>query len=318
MAPRAFFLLLSFVLLAGAAPAPKGAAATPAAPAPMAELWVDPGDLSSRNLFYGPGGRGSVPDPAVDYQLRKRDTTGHSQGYYVRDPAGRKWKVKIGEEVSSEIAASRILWALGYRQPVLHYVPRWRLRGGPVAAPPPGRFRLESGFESQGPWDWRRNPFVSSRPYRTLVIVNLLLNNWDMAASNNRIYRFKQPSEGAATWYVVQDLGASLGKTRWPIGTQNDIEDFESQEFVLGAEDGRVRFDYHARHRELLRDLTPQDVVIACQTLAQLTDRQLGDAFRAGGYSEDLAARFIRKIKEKIAQGLALSGADDARPRRSP
>jgi hypothetical protein len=57
--------------------------------------------------------------------------------------------------------------------------------------------------------------------------------------------------------------------------------------------------------------------VIACRTLAQLTDRQLGDAFRAGGYSADLAARFIRKIKVKIAQGLALSAAGDVRPRRS-
>jgi hypothetical protein len=129
----------------------------------------------------------------------------------------------------------------------------------------------------------------------------LLLNNWDLAASNNRIYEV-----GKELRYVVQDLGGSLGKTRWPIGSRNDIEDFESQDFVRGVERGRVLFDYHARHKHLLRGIAPDDVVWVCRLMARLSDRQLADAFRGAGYADDVAARYVRKLRAKIAQGLAL------------
>src|SRR5262249_11804955 len=94
--------------------------------------------------------------------------------------------------------------------------------------------------------------------------------------------------------------------TGLPVGTRDRIADFESQEFVKGVRNGHVLFDYHARHRELLEDLTPEDVVWTCGMLARLTDKQWSDAFRAGGYPDDLALRFIRKIKQKIQQGVAL------------
>ena len=40
--------------------------------------------------------------------------------------------------------------------------------------------------------------------------------------------------------------------------------------------------------------------------MARLSDAQWHDAFRAGGYSREDAARYIAKFKEKIVQGLAL------------
>jgi hypothetical protein len=40
--------------------------------------------------------------------------------------------------------------------------------------------------------------------------------------------------------------------------------------------------------------------------LARLTDRQWDDAFRAAGYSPDIRARYIRKIKSNIREGLDL------------
>ena len=39
----------------------------------------------------------------------------------------------------------------------------------------------------------------------------------------------------------------------------------------------------------------------------RLTDAQWEDAFRAGGYAPDIRARYIKKIKAKIAEGLAVS-----------
>ena len=77
---------------------------------------------------------------------------------------------------------------------------------------------------------------------------------------------------------------------------------------VTGVKDGRVRFDYSGRWQELFRDLTPQDVRWTCERLARLTPQQWQDAFRAAGYADELAARFIKRFQEKIAQGLALPG----------
>jgi hypothetical protein len=43
-----------------------------------------------------------------------------------------------------------------------------------------------------------------------------------------------------------------------------------------------------------------------CRRLQALTDAQWQDAFRAGGYAPELANRFIRRMKQKIDEGLAL------------
>ncbi len=287
----------------------------------MSQLWVEPKDIASRDMFYGPGGQSLVPKTDVDYRFRELDTKGHSRGYEVEDPEGRRWKVKVGDEAQPEIVVSRILWAIGYHQPATYYVQKWSMTGGPPSAtakrstepertskqtPEPGRFRLESGHKKVGNWSWSDNPFVGTRQYRGLLIANFLVNNWDLTTSNNRIYRIKEPREGPDVWYVVQDVGGSLGKTGLPVGSRNNVKDFESQDFVKGVESGYVKFDHHSRHLSLVKGITPDDVVWTCALLAKLTDRQLHDAFRAAGYSDDVTERFIRKIKTKIQQGLAL------------
>jgi hypothetical protein len=267
----------------------------------LAPLWVEPKDIASRDLLRGVGGPAHAPQDGETFRFDSLETKGHSKGYYVFGVDGRKWKVKTGDEAASEVAASRLLWAIGYHQPALYYLRDWRMSGGPETPTRPGRFRLISDHKSGDGWAFDDNPFVGSRELNGLVAANVLLNNWDLAASNNRIY-----DVGSEKRYVVQDLGAALGKTRWPIGSRNDIDDFESQDFVLGTEDGRVLFDYHARRTRLLRAIAPSDVVWVCGLLAKLSDRQLQDAFRGAGYSEELTGRYVRKIKGKIRQGLAL------------
>jgi hypothetical protein len=69
---------------------------------------------------------------------------------------------------------------------------------------------------------------------------------------------------------------------------------------------GKVRFDYRGRHKALFENVTPADVRWICDRLDRLTDQQLADAFRAGGYPKSLADRFIRRLEQKIAEGRAL------------
>jgi hypothetical protein len=272
----------------------------------IAELWEDPGDVTSRDLFYGRGGKALLPSPTTEYQFMDVDTIGYSRGYDVVDPQGREWKVKTGDEAQPEVVANRVLWVAGYRQPVVYFMPEWKLKGGPVATPVSGRFRYEEDHKNLGDWSWTENPFFGTREFKGLVITNLVLNNWDIKQTNNRIYEMVEgftPSR----WFVAQDIGASLGKTAWPVGNRNNVDDFERQRFVLGVENGRVQFDYHARHRELLADIAPADVVWICRILDKISDRQWDDAFRGAAFPKETADRYIRKLKSKIQEGLALT-----------
>ena len=87
---------------------------------------------------------------------------------------------------------------------------------------------------------------------------------------------------------------------------RGDPEVFEKTRFINGVENGVVRFDYRGRHRVLFDKITPADVRWICERLSALTDEQLQDAFRAGGYPRATADRFIRRLKQKIAEGLQL------------
>ena len=75
---------------------------------------------------------------------------------------------------------------------------------------------------------------------------------------------------------------------------------------TLGVEHGKVRFDYRGRHRVLFENISPADVRWICQRLQSLTDAQWHDAFRAGGFPAPVAERFIRRMKQKIDEGLSL------------
>ena len=276
-------------------------AATVLSASQLAPLWVEPKDIASRDLLNGVGGAAGAPKEGETFRFESLETKGHSKGYYVYGADGRKWKVKTGKEAAAEVASSRILWAIGYHQPALYYVRDWKVDGGPDPAPGPGRFRLISDHDAKGEWAFDDNPFEGTRELHGLLAANVLLNNWDIAPSNNRIYEV-----GKDKLYVVQDLGGSLGKTRWPIGTRNDIDDFEAEGFLRDVEDGRVRFEFKSHRKELLRPVGPDDVKWVCGLLAKLSDRQLMDAFKAAGYSEQVAARYVRKIGEKVRQGVAL------------
>jgi hypothetical protein len=52
--------------------------------------------------------------------------------------------------------------------------------------------------------------------------------------------------------------------------------------------------------------LAPDDIRWAAGRMGRLTDQQWRDAFRAGNYNDADAGRYIARIKEKIADGLAL------------
>jgi hypothetical protein len=292
------------------------------------QLWRQPADLASRSLYYGVGGRRLAPDARGRWTFVNVDLTGASGGYDVRDEKGHEWSVKMGVEVQPEIVVSRLLWAIGFHQPPTYYLPAgWTLSGEIPhwvlgATGPQGQARFRPRLEKHevvGEWSWYDNPFIGTREFKALVIANVLVNNWDFKASNNKVYRVSGTREDGSVRYVVRDLGASLGREWTPPlfrpfqfrlirGTKNDINGFESQGFIRRVEGSRVEFDYHGLDSRLLKDITPQDVRWTCGLFTRLTAAQWDDAFRAAGYDQATRRRYIRKIQDKLEEGARLKG----------
>jgi hypothetical protein len=147
---------------------------------------------------------------------------------------------------------------------------------------------------------------VGTQPYRGLLVLNVIVNNWDLKPSQNKIYEFEKPRDGLRRWYVVRDLGATFGKPRWPSGSRNEPDDYAVHPFIVGFKGDRPQFADQGRHDELLHQITRRDVRWISERLNRISDRQLADAFRAAGYPSDTSGRFIARLKEKITEGLAL------------
>src|SRR5262249_32546690 len=149
-------------------------------------------------------------------------------------------------------------------------------------------------------WSWQKNPFVGMRPYQGLLVILLMFNSSDLKNSNNTLYDVSR-NGGPAQWYVVRDLGCSLGETGRIRPKRNDVDKYARSHFIEGVSHGFVSFRYHGKHGDLIHDrITPVDVGWASHLLGGLTDRQWQDAFRAGGYDAATAARFISSVRARV------------------
>lgn len=280
-------------------------------PAPIAELWAEPSDIASRDLLHGEGGPSLAPPQNATFSFFKAKTSGTSPGYVVKDAKGIVWSAKMGAEAGSEVAVSRLLWAIGYRQPPVYYLSSWTLEGGPEPGPKGGtRFRPDlPGWKEAGSWPWRQNPFVGTRQWKGLIVFMRIVNNWDLLDRNTEVYELDPPRNGVGRYYVVRDLGASLGRTTvFPHqGTKNDVQDFERQDYIAKVEGGIVQFDDKGRlHRDLYRNIGVEDVRWTSELLAKLSPKQWQDAFRAAGYDQETAAQIIGRILQKVEEGRRL------------
>jgi hypothetical protein len=276
--------------------------------AAIEELWQEPG-LDRLNLTDGVAA--DVPKPAVDghYQLLETNTGGFSTTYRVRDELGLEWSVKIGPEAQTEVVSSRIVWALGYHQVPSYFVKRWvAVEDGKSRTLGGARFRpRRMPMKSAGPWSWHQNPFVGTRPYRGLLALMLVLNSTDLKDGNNEVYKISHPAQGQSDkWYVVKDLGASLGETGRVDPRRGYLEGFEREPFIISAHNDRVKFGFRGRHKELLTQVRRDDVKWISQRILRIPEMSLLDAFRAGGYDDEQSRRYVSRIFRKAEEGMAL------------
>lgn len=308
----------------------------PVVDSPTPVLWRDPGVIAALDLRYGPGAAELVPVPP--FTFISEDKTGASPKFSLKDAKGVEWKVKLGEEAQSETFVVRIVWAMGYFSEEAYYFDRVQVSGLPRLSR--GREFIEGdfvrgarfeprrkGFKRGAEWEWEVNPFTGSRELNGLKVLMVLLNNYDVRTSNNRILHVTDENSGRhEARYFVTDLGATLGKVGGLGGkrTKNNLEDFVSSQFILGTNsNGTVKFAYSTRPKNLgiftavfhpsyhanqvKKEKTMQQIPIEHARwigiqLSQLSDEQLRDAFDAAHYSKDTREEYIKVIRERIGQ----------------
>jgi hypothetical protein len=311
-----------------------------------AVLWRDPGDIRNRDLYYGPGSKDLAPAPP--YRFIKEDKEGGMPKFDVEDAHGVKWRVKLGPEAQSETAASRLVWAVGYNAEESYYLDQVRVDGmkklsrgqkyvnGDIvrgARFEPRRKDIERGKQ----WGWSKNPFKNTRELNGLKTMMVLLNNWDTFEKNNRVLKDKNSGEAR---YTVTDLGASLGAAGGfgAHRSKSSVKDYERGRLVSKVHGGEVKYKYDLKPKgfglislayppyffrqrkatNAMHKVPVGDAVWIGSQLAQLSDDQLRDGFRAAGYDRSTTERYVRAVRSRINELNHLGESQlAARPRRT-
>src|ERR1041384_7944276 len=157
-------------------------------------LWRAPDDIATRDLFLGPGGAEMQPRLSR-LKFIKEEKGGYAKKFRVRDAAGREWVAKMGKEAQSETAAVRLMWAVGYETEINYLVPRVTIEGKGTfenvrfEARPKEIKRLEL-------WKWDDNPFVETKEFQGLKVLMILIENWDIKDTNNKILLVRDEQTG--------------------------------------------------------------------------------------------------------------------------
>ena len=292
-------------------------------PAP-AVMWQDRGDPSALDIASGVAD--GAPPPGNTFTFDKETKSGTSPKLQVVDERGVRWKAKLGVEVQSETAASRLVWAAGYFVDEDYYRPEIRVLGLPRLAR--GQQFVRNGDtlvgvrlerDPVGPdpahWNWHANPFVRTREFNGLRVMMALVNNWDLKEVNNAVYA--RPGRRV---YVVSDLGATLGRTGNSfIRSKAVVEHYERSVFVHAATADHVDFVMHSQPFPLTWLYNPRysldrtrmagivqrvpiaDVRWLGARLGRLSPLQIGDCFRAAGFASAETTRYARAVELRIA-----------------
>lgn len=266
-------------------------------------MW-EPVNISSMDLFRGPGSDDMRPDLSK-IEFIKEEKGGHNKKFRIKDGSGKVWVAKLGREAKPETAAVRLLHGIGYKTEINYLVPS-------ITIPGKGTFkdvRLEArpdNVERLGEWKWKSNPFVGSKELQGLKMMMVFMTNWDVLDLQNKILEVDGENH-----YIVSDLGATfgrLGNNNLPIiyrlgRKTGNPQAYAKTKFIRRVEsDGDVILSYKGKNRGVFKGITVEDARWLSTLMSKLSDKQIGDAFRAARYSDADVAIYVSAIKRKIAE----------------
>jgi hypothetical protein len=312
---KRLFLIIMLVLF----PAPRAFSQDPGT---AVALWSDRGDAAALNLLNGPGGK--ELRPGTNFKFIEESQSGTSPKFDVEDENGARWKVKLGPEVKSETAATRLVWAAGYfvdedfYRSQVHVQGMKRLSRGQEYVSRDGIVR-EARLERQWAgkkgknWSWYHNPFVGTREFNGLRVMMALVNNWDLKEINNDISDVNgQPR------YAVGDLGASLGRTGNNfVRSRGVMRDYTESRFIQKVTPKSVDFTMHSRPffltiinfpnyfsrtrmESVAKHIPIADARWIGNRLGQLSPEQIRDCFRTAGFSPEDVEGYARIVMARI------------------
>jgi hypothetical protein len=296
-------------------------------------LWVDPGDIRSRNLYWGPGGKEHQAELPVEFE--KEDRHGTSPKFDVRDSGGKKWGAKLGLEAKPEIAAARLLWAVGYGANENYFFPELEVKNMPLSLhrgngllgkgghiPNVRLQRPPHGYKKDEKWNWRHNDFYGTREFNGLRVMMGLIGNWDLKDDNNAV--LKSETGDGPKIYEVTDVGTSMGtpgksytdkvskgnlkvyrRTRLIKHDHGDHIDlnFPKRPPIAELFEFEWAFFFHQLNMRWIGEHIPRkDAKWIGSLLAQLSAEQISDAFRAANYSQAEIEAYTESVRSRIKE----------------
>ncbi len=296
---------------------------------PHPVLWKQPTDIASLDLYEGPGGLKHEPKPPFTFQQEAKGGT--NPKFDIRDLSGEKWRVKLGDEARPEVVASRLLWAMGYYATYDYLLPTAAVAGIKISRGADlvkdgtvrdARFsRTPPGQKKMGIWEWKTNPFYGKREFNGLRVMMAVLNNWDLKDVNNAVYNNSKTGEQL---FLVSDVGATFGSNGMEFSkskAKGNLDSFEDSKFItkqtgqtvsfgtptapkgvlLASFGGSVKSYAMRKNLEWIgRDVPVEDAAWMGKLLAQLSHKQLVDAFRAGNFPTETADHFVVVMESRI------------------
>ena len=289
-----------------------------------AVLWRDRGDVALLNVLDGPGVKARAPGGSFTFIEESKGGT--AAKFVVQDENGVKWKVKLGPEAKPETAAARLLWATGYYADEDYYRAQIRVQGlkslsrGKKFLSPGGvvrEARLERVDDGSKPkeWSWYGTRVGGTREFNGLKVMMALINNWDLKEINNSVY----DQGGVVQRYLVSDLGASFGRTGSSFSRSKGVlSDYAGSKFVRKVTPEHVDFVMHNRpffllivfnnpyYRErvkmesVTRHIPIDDARWLGKRLGLFSTAQIGDCFRAAGYTPDEVEGYTKVMMQRI------------------
>ncbi|HEV8254853.1 MAG TPA: hypothetical protein VGQ78_08860 [Vicinamibacteria bacterium] len=287
-----------------------------------ARVWREPAvPVEKFDFRANPPGPGAFRlDQEVVCRFQPEDAKGYSPKFHCVLPGGDLVKVKYGHqstEVRTEVAATRLLSALGFGADRMYVVRKVRCFGCPQYPYPKAYWAeallidfdkyadfdfvaIERTFEgrkiatdaSEG-WSWaeldRLDPRQGASPRAEVDALRLMavfLNNWDNKDDNNRLVCLpgewsEETASCSASFALIHDVGSGFGPR------QLDLEGWRST--PVWADEASCRVSMRALPYQGVTFGEPQISEAGRQFLArrlrQLSDGQLRDLFVAARFT---------------------------------